>query len=131
MNHIPDKYEHLVPYCGYYSNRSRGARRSAEQASDAVPGLVIDDAPVDTRRTANRARLIQNVYEVDPLKCTRCGATMHIIALIEGAGVIERILKHLAVWDPPPRTIDCAGPDPPVPKGETLPLTYHPVPDIA
>ena len=47
MNHIPDKYEHLVRYYGYYSNRSP------------------------------------------------------------------------------------AGPDPPWPKGETIPLTYHPVPDIA
>ncbi len=27
MNHIPDKYEHLVRYYGYYSNRSRGARK--------------------------------------------------------------------------------------------------------
>ncbi len=64
MNHVPDKFEHLVRYYGYYSNRSRGARRSAEQASDAVPGLVNDDAPVDTRRKANWARLIQKVYEV-------------------------------------------------------------------
>ena len=47
MNHIPDKYEHLVRYYGYYSNRSP------------------------------------------------------------------------------------AGPDPPWPKGETIPPTYHPVPDIA
>ena len=29
MNHIPDKYEHLVRYYGYYSNRSRGARQEA------------------------------------------------------------------------------------------------------
>ena len=27
MNHIPDKYEHLVRYYGYYSNRSRGGGR--------------------------------------------------------------------------------------------------------
>jgi len=52
--------------------------------------------PVNAQRKASRARLIQKVYEVDPLKCTRCG-----------------------------------GPDPPWPKGETMPLTYHPVPDIA
>ena len=31
LNHIPDKYEHLVRYYGYYSNRSRGARRLAER----------------------------------------------------------------------------------------------------
>ena len=29
MNHIPDKYEHLVRYLGHYSNRSRGGRRLA------------------------------------------------------------------------------------------------------
>jgi hypothetical protein len=28
MNHIPDKYEHLVRCYGYYSNRSRGAKLS-------------------------------------------------------------------------------------------------------
>ncbi len=70
-------------------------------------------------------------YEVDPLECTRCGATLRVIALIDQAEVIERILKHLKVSDPMPGTISCAGPDPPLPKGETLPITYHPVPDIA
>ena len=131
MNHIPDKYEHLVRYYGYYSNRSRGARRLVENGNDAAESIRIDDPPADNRRKANWARLIQKVYEVDPLKCTRCGATMHIIALIDDAGVIERILKHLSVWDLQPETRSPAGPDPPWPKGETIPLTYHPVPDIA
>ena len=53
MNRIPDKYEHLVRYYGYYSNRSRGAR------------------------------LIQKVYEVDRLECPDCRATLRIIALID------------------------------------------------
>ena len=56
------------------------------------------------RRKASWARLIQKVYEVDPLECTHCGATMRIVALIDDAGVIERILKHLSVWDPQPET---------------------------
>jgi hypothetical protein len=33
------------------------------------------------------------------------------------------------MWDPVPDTMVSAGTDPPVPKGETLPLSYHPVPD--
>jgi hypothetical protein len=53
------------------------------------------------------------------------------LALINEAEIIERIFMHLKVWDPPPETISSAGPDPPLPKGEALPLTYHPVPDIA
>ncbi len=33
MNHIPDRYEHLVRYYGYYSKRSRGARRLIENGT--------------------------------------------------------------------------------------------------
>ncbi len=74
LNHVPDKYEHLVRYYGYYSNRSRGARRLAEQEHDISASIVIDEPAVDARRTANWARLIQEVYEVDPLKSLNCGA---------------------------------------------------------
>lgn len=56
---------------------------------------------------------------------------MRIIAVIDDAGVVERIRKHLSVWDPQPETRSLAGPDPPWPKGETVPLSYHPVPDSA
>ena len=58
-------------------------------------------------------------------------AGMPIIALIDDADVVERILRHLKLWDPLPEPISPAGPDPPWPQGETLGLTYHPVPDIA
>ncbi len=56
---------------------------------------------------------------------------MRIIALVEQPCVIERILKHVGAWEPRP-----SGPDPPSgpaawPSDVTLPLTYHPVPDIA
>jgi len=56
---------------------------------------------------------------------------MRIIALIDDADVVECILTHLKVWDPIPDPISPAGADPPWPDGETLPLSYHPVPDIA
>jgi 5-methylcytosine-specific restriction endonuclease McrA len=85
----------------------------------------------NTRRKASWARLIRKVFEIDPLKCSNCGATMRIIALIDDTDVVERILRHLKAWDPPPDTLTPAGPDPPLPASETLPLTYHPVPDIA
>ncbi len=95
LNHIPDKYEHLFRYYGYYSNRSPGARKQTEQQDKSPSPIIIDDPPVDVRRKANWARLIQKAYEVDPLECPICGATMRIIALIDDADVVERILKHL------------------------------------
>ncbi len=131
MNHIPDRYEHLVRYYDYYSNRSRGARRLIDNGDDTAGLIHIDEPPANTRRKAAWARLIQKVYEVDPLACVNCGSNMRIIALIDDVDVVERILKHLKVWDPQPDTLTPAGPDPPLPQGETLSLTYHPVPDIA
>ncbi len=47
---------------------------------------------VDARRKANWARLIQKVYEVDPLKCLYYGATMRIIALIDVARFLRGFL---------------------------------------
>jgi hypothetical protein len=75
--------------------------------------------------------LIQKVYAADPLNCPNCGGLMRIMALIDDAAVIERIPRHLKAWDPGLAPAQPAGRDPPWPKGENLPLTYHPVPDIA
>ena len=61
MNHIPDKCEHLVRYYGYYSNRSRGARRLVENGDDTAGSIRIDDTPANTRCKASWARLIQKV----------------------------------------------------------------------
>jgi hypothetical protein len=71
MNHIPDRYEHLVRYYGYYSNRSRGARRLIDNGDDTAGSIHIDEPPANTRRKAARARLNQKVYEVDPLACVK------------------------------------------------------------
>ena len=65
----------------------------------------VDQAPEDSVAIAARARsiwarLIHKVYEVDPLTCPKCHAPMSVIALIDDAQVIERILKHLRIWVP-------------------------------
>ena len=55
---------------------------------------------------------------------------MRVIALINDAGVVQRILKHLGLWAPrqneraPPAATEAV-----LPAGNVL--TYHPVPDIA
>ena len=105
MNHIPDRHEYLVRYYGDYSNRARGARRLIENGDGAAESVRVDEPPADTRRKANWARLIQKVYEVDPLECASCGSNMRIIAFIDATDAIERIVKHLNVWDPPPNTL--------------------------
>jgi len=41
--------------------------------------------------------LIKQVYEVDPLVCSRCAGAMRIIAFIEQPGIIEKILTYLGL----------------------------------
>jgi hypothetical protein len=129
--HIPDRFEHLVRYAGWYSNRSRGKRRRTEPQPAEV---VAHDA--DTREAARVrstwARLIHKVYEVDPLECPRCKGPMRVIVLIEDKAVIRKILTHLGLWVP--QTTAGSGPAPPAadpPRPAAPILTYHPVPDIA
>ena len=69
MNHVPDRYEHLVRYYGYYSNRSQGARRLIEIRDDTAGSIHIDEPPANTRRKTAWARLIQ--------RCTRASQRAH------------------------------------------------------
>ena len=133
--HIPERFEHLVRYVGWYSTRCRGERGRA--AASAVAVQAPEDGQVVAARARSAwARLIHKVYEVDPLACPKCGAPMHVIALIDDAAVIRRILEHLGGWAPrqarqnqraPPgdreRTEES--------KATVRARTYHPVPDIA
>jgi hypothetical protein len=132
--HIPDRYEHLVRYVGWYSNRARGERAKAGKDQDAPSTGAAPTEPVSefvARAKAAWARLIRKVYEADLLACPKCTAPMRIIALIDDPHVVRRILEHLGRWPPEP-----AGPGPPAPAPEwpanaVIPLTYHEVPDIA
>jgi hypothetical protein len=58
-------------------------------------------------------RLVKKGYEADPLLCRRCVRPLKIVSLIDAPSVIERILRHLKVWDRPERP-------PPTPRPRTL-----------
>jgi Transposase zinc-binding domain/Putative transposase len=130
--HIPDRYEHLVRYVGWYSNRVRGerAKKGLGESTIRAGALVPANEPA-ARAKATWARLIRKVYEADPLQCPKCNGPMRIIALIDDPQVVRRILEHLGRWaplpverGPPAHAVDW-------PPGAVIPLTYHPVPDIA
>jgi len=116
-SHIPNRGEQMVRYYGYYSNVSRGKRKEAG-TDDAIPCIlepVGDDAipcilePVGNVKALRKswARLIQKIYEVDPLVCPKCQGVMRIISFIEDRQVIRDILTHLGLWlvrsRPPPK----------------------------
>jgi hypothetical protein len=94
--HVPNRGEQMVRYYGYYSNVTRG--KSKKRAEDnAAPYIIESDrSPAACRKSW--ARLIQKIYEVDPLVCPKCRGTMRIISSIEDQDVIKTVLKHLGLW---------------------------------
>ena len=85
----------MVRYYGYYSNVCRGKRK--ETGDEGVPCILEADKSSKEYRK-NWARLIQKIYEVDPLTCPECRGVMRIISFIEDREVIQAILKHLGRW---------------------------------
>ena len=114
---IPDAGMHMVRYYAAYSNRKRGELVEAREAlaagedpppaplpdDDALlpPDLSFEEAPApappgsaEALRRQSWARLLRKVFEIDPLRCPRCGVEMEIVAWITKPSVIDAILKH-------------------------------------
>ncbi len=77
VTHIPNKGEQMIRYYGYYSNKSRGLRKKAG-IDDEVPALIDSDISRQAFRK-NWARLIQKIYNVNPLLCPKCLEFIKII----------------------------------------------------
>src|ERR1035437_8096104 len=125
-SHVPNRGEQMVRYCGYYSNVSRG-KSQKEGSDEAVPCILEPQGDVKALRKS-WARLIQKIYEVDPLICPKCQGTMRIISSIEDPSVIRDILNHLGLWlvrsRPAPRIHD-----PPIREYAAADLEIQPLND--
>ena len=82
---------------GAYSNKSRGMRKKAG-TDDIAPSIAPGES---TSKQFRRrwARLIQKIYEVDPLRCPNCQSQMRIISILEASPTVRKILEHLDLWD--------------------------------
>ena len=47
----------------------------------------------------NWARLIQKIYQIDPLLCPKCQGAMKLISFIEYDALIKKTLMHLGLWE--------------------------------
>jgi len=108
VSHIPDRGGQTVRYLGHYSNVTRG--RLKKEKIEPELHIIEDESPGKLNRSW--ARLIQKIYEVDPLVCSRCGGQMKIIAFIEDYKIVKKILDYVGIYEferkrPPPR-IDIA-----------------------
>jgi hypothetical protein len=105
-SHIPAPYESLTYYYGLYSSSHRGKQRR-ENKEDQETELVlvsIGKGTVGGKPTSTWARLIRRIFEVDPLRCRRCGAEMRLIAFVTDFHQVQKILEHIGEQTirPPP-----------------------------
>jgi len=98
----------MVRYYGLYPNAHRGKVRKANRVPVAVGMIEEEPRPVPSK---GWAEMIRKVYEVDPLRCPRCGGRMKVVALLTEYAVVDRIIRHLeltfvAEKPPPPHVFE-------------------------
>jgi len=60
--------------------------------------------------SAKWRELIKRVWEADPLLCPKCHNEMRVVSLIDDRAVIERILRHLGLWEQGVRVLPARAP---------------------
>ena len=108
--HIPPRGSQYIRRYGLYASRTKGrwpeipqvmrlapAGWKAErlQASKSVESYYEESAVSDQESRRTWARLIAQLYEVDPLECPRCRSPMKVIAVITEPQEVCKILRHL------------------------------------
>ena len=91
---------HLIRYYGLYSSRTKGKANKdgslARFRCHAAPRKKFSQEP-ETETISNKAsrlswaRLIQKVYEADPLVCPKCGSEMSKMPLVPEVPVVKII----------------------------------------
>jgi hypothetical protein len=113
-SHIPKKGSKQIIYYGAYSQAWRGRERRQgilpKVSADEEPDSSMKDrSAYSTHKRQQWAVLLKKVWNIDALKCPKCGGQMKVISFIEQPSVIKRILKHLDLWydpRPPPQTLE-------------------------
>jgi len=107
--HIPNSYESITRYYGYYSCRARGERKKREAQSQVSK---IEPLPESSRKPSSSwAACIKQIYEIDPLECPKCRSQMRIVAFVQDPQEIKKIMQSLGLPD--------STAPPPLPKGST------------
>jgi hypothetical protein len=125
LQHLPDAGSHLIRRYGLYSSRSRatwsekphlvrlapeGWKEQHGLQSKPQPAQPDHQEPVQSVSAQEArsawARLIAKVFEVDPLRCRRCGSKMRIKAVITDPQQVRRILRHLVKTGAAPPDLD-------------------------
>ena len=68
------------------------------ETDDAIPSIAPGELTSKQFRRS-RSRLIQKIYEVDPICCPHCNRQMRVISILEAGPIVRKIPEHLDPWD--------------------------------
>ena len=105
---VPPARKHVVRYYGALGPRSplRGAVTEATRGGAALRELesgysvtIVGKAVREVRKAASAAKrawaaCLRKIFEVDPVKCEKCGGAMKLAAVILDDRELDRILAH-------------------------------------
>jgi hypothetical protein len=82
------------------ANRVRSRHRATENQPPRPAARRIDhpgdgDDAFTAARRRSWARLLQKIFEVDPMTCPRCLVPMTVVSVITDPKVVDQILAHL------------------------------------
>jgi hypothetical protein len=115
---VPRPRVNLILYYGILGaragRRTEMVRRVSAEMSLTEPACAVVRAAADADHEATPpaeacgwrwAALMRRTFGFDVLACSRCGERLRLVALIEDAAVVGRILRHLGLPDtiPTPR----------------------------
>jgi hypothetical protein len=114
---VPPPRSHRHRYYGVLAPNSplRAAVIAMAPVAVIAPSLPLADAAgaeEKPRRASHYlwAMLLARIYEAFPLTCPICQAQMRIIAFINEAGDVRKILEHIGESSQPPRIAPARGP---------------------
>ncbi len=111
-SHVPRPYESLTRFYGVYSSRVRGEQKKAEQRrqEETGQGSVAPEEEAPTKASSSWAACIKRVYEINPLECPKCKATMRVIAFVTDEKALARIMKSQGIPEQKPPKPMATGP---------------------
>ena len=103
-SHLPNKYESITRYYGYYSCRVRGKRAKLIRVKSDTENTGIPEPTSTPSKTW--AACMKKILEINPLECPKCKADMRIVAFLTDNREIKKIMDNLGIPGPePPKKI--------------------------
>lgn len=105
----------IARYYGLYSSRTKGKAKKVGNLvkfgynpAPAQERAQNKDSNIEMETVSSKAsgqswaRLIQKVYEVDPLVCPKCGHAMKVISVVTDPSEVNKIMECLKRNNAPP-----------------------------